>query len=144
MFRFEPIVCLVAFIVGAACSANSARVVGANSIAPFNHDSVTRDSTGRRLAAVVGAVADSAGSPLEGSQILLKPTTGSRPYVTYTNRRGGFVIARVEPGSYEVLIRRLGFAPHVEQRTLRASVVDTVLVRIAIYRPPPCDGIGCY
>jgi hypothetical protein len=106
---------------------------------------VTRDSTGRRVAALAGVVLDSAtGSPLEAAQVLLRSSSLLKPYFTFTDQRGSFIIGRVEPGSYQLMIRRLGYAAHVEQRSLRASVVDTLEVRLGVFKQSPCSGIDCY
>jgi hypothetical protein len=94
---------------------------------------------------LAGIVLDSAsGSPLEASQVLLRSSSILKPYFAFTDKRGSFIIGRVEPGSYELLIRRLGYAPHVERRNLSASVVDTLRVRLGVFKRPPCNGMDCY
>lgn len=129
-----------------ACAAGQPRSSAtAHPVQLFNQDSVTRDSTGRSVSALAGVVLDSSSaSPLEASQILLRSSSVLKPYYTFTDNRGSFVIARVEPGRYELLIRRIGYAPHVEQRNLRAGVVDTLRVRLGISRRALCSGIDCY
>jgi len=98
----------------------------------FSQDSVTRDSTGRKLGALAGVVLDSAsGSVVEGAQVVLRSPTVSNPRFVYTNKRGGFVIGKLEPGSYDILVRRVGFLPFVGRRDLRSGVVDTLTVRLA-------------
>ncbi len=136
---------LVPLVVACACATTSPRGDAiANPIQLFSQDSVTRDSTGKTVAALAGVVVDSAsGSPLEASQVLLRSSGVLKPYFTFTDQRGSFVIGRVEPGSYQLMIRRLGYAAHVEQLTLRARVVDTLRVRLGPFRGPPCDGT-CY
>ncbi len=132
-------------IVASSCTP-SARPFPAQTIfiAHFDRDSLTRDSTGRQVAALIGAVVDSTHeSPLEATQILLRPSGNLRPYFSYTDKRGTFALARVEPGSYAVLVRRIGYSPYIEQRNLTANVIDTMVVRL---KPSaPCvGGIECY
>jgi hypothetical protein len=132
-------------IVVSSCT-SSARPIPAQTIfiAHFDRDSLTRDSTGRQVAALVGAVVDSIGeSPLEATQILLRPSGNLRSHFSYTDKRGTFALARVEPGSYTVLVRRIGYLPHIEQRNLTANVIDTMVVRLK--QSGPCvGGIECY
>jgi hypothetical protein len=98
----------------------------------FSQDSVTSDSTGRRLGALAGVVLDSSsGSGIAGAQVVVRSSTVSNPHFAYTDKRGGFVIGKLEPGRYDVLVRRLGFLPFAGGRSVRAGVVDTLNVRIA-------------
>jgi hypothetical protein len=137
---------LLPLVVACACATSTPR--GRDAVSPiplFSQDSVTQDSTGKRVAALAGVVFDSAsGSPLEAAQVLLRSSTMLKPHFTFTDQRGGFIIGRVEPGSYQLIIRRLGYAAHVEQRTLRASVVDTLHVKLGVFKRAPCSGIDCY
>ena len=97
----------------------------------FSQDSVSRDSTGRKLAAFAGVVLDStSGSGVEGAQVILKSPTVPNPRFAYTDKRSGFVIGKLEPGTYDILVRRIGFLPFVGRRHLRAGVVDTLTIRI--------------
>ncbi|MFL5481819.1 MAG: carboxypeptidase-like regulatory domain-containing protein [Gemmatimonadaceae bacterium] len=132
-------------IVVAACAHRPTPLFAPNIFIPHvDPDSIARDSTGRRVAALVGAVLDSAaGSPLETTQILLQPSSSGRSYFAYTDKRGSFIIRRVEPGSYRVLVRRIGYMAQTEQRNLTASAIDTLVVRMKM--APPCKGgIECY
>ena len=137
---------LLPLVVAYACATTTQRGQDAVSpIKPFSQDSVTRDSTGKRVAALTGVVVDSAsGSPLEAVQVLLRSSSVLKPYFTFTDQRGGFIIGRVEPGAYQLMIRRLGYAAHVEQRSLRPSVVDTLHVRLGVFKLAPCSGMDCY
>ena len=115
------------------CATSRARSSPILGVPAFPQDSVTRDSTGRRLGALAGVVLDSAsGLGVEGAQVSLRSPTLSYPRFAYTNQRGGFVIGKLEPGRYELLVRRLGYLPFRGPRDLRAGVVDTVGVRITI------------
>jgi len=137
---------LLPLVVACACATTPPRGQEITSpIKLFSQDSVTRDSTGKRVAALAGVVLDSAsGSPLEASQVLLRSSSVLKPYFTFTDQRGNFIIGRVEPGSYQLMIRRLGYAAHVEQRILKASVVDTLYVRMGVFKRAPCSGMDCY
>jgi hypothetical protein len=137
---------LLLLVLACACATTTPRGQDAvSSIKVFSQDSVTRDSTGKRVAALTGVVLDSAsGSPLEAAEVLLRSSSVLKPYFTVTDQRGSFIIGRVEPGSYQLMIRRLGYAAHVEQRSLRASVVDTLHVRLGVFKRAPCSGMDCY
>ena len=116
-----------------ACVTTPARNRLTLAVPLFSQDSVTTDSTGRKLGALAGVVLDSAsGSGLEGAQVILSSPSISNPRFAYTNNRGGFVIGRLEPGRYTVVFRRIGFLPFAAARTIRAGLVDTVTVRIAV------------
>jgi len=98
----------------------------------FSQDSVTRDSTGRKLAALAGVVLDSTSrAGVGGAQLVLRSPTLPNPRFAYTDQRGGFIFGRLEPGTYDILVRRLGFLPFSGAHVFRAGVVDTLTVRIA-------------
>jgi hypothetical protein len=119
-------------VAAIGCVTSRTNNVPTTGIPGFPQDSVTRDSTGRKLGALAGVVLDSAsGSGIEGAQVLLRSPDGTNRGAAYTNKRGGFVIGKIEPGSYNVLARRLGYLPSIGRRDLRAGVVDTVILRIA-------------
>ena len=121
-------------IIGCACAGTRpATLAVPNAIPAFNRDSLTRDSGGKRVASMVGIVVDSAArSPVQGATVLLRSANIPKPYFAYTDERGGFVIGRVQPDVYDVLVRRVGYHPHTERRTLRANTVDTLRVRLAV------------
>ncbi|HJP59704.1 MAG TPA: carboxypeptidase-like regulatory domain-containing protein, partial [Gemmatimonadaceae bacterium] len=98
----------------------------------FSQESVTHDSSGRKLGALAGVVLDSAsGSGIPAAQVRLRTSNPPETRYAITSDRGGFIIDRLEPGHYDVLVRRLGFMPFVSHRDVRAGVVDTIVVRIA-------------
>jgi hypothetical protein len=101
-------------------------------IPQYNLDSVTRDSTSNRLYALVGTVVDSAsGQPIPGASITLgqpgRPLRGA-----YSDDRGGFVLGRVVPGRYQLLVRRIGYMANSQVRDARAGVVDTVRAKLSV------------
>jgi len=101
-------------------------------IPQYNVDSVTRDSASNRLYALVGTVVDSAsGRPIPAAVITLRrPQTPDR--AAYSDDRGGFVLGRVVPGHYQLLIRRIGYMPNSQARDALAGVVDTVRARLPV------------
>ncbi len=126
--RTSIVIALFAATAYAASPASTRLKMG---IPVFSQDSVTRDSTGRKLGALAGVVLDSAsGSGLEGAQVLLRSPTVSNPRVAYTNKRDGFVMGKLEPGRYDLLVRRIGFLPFTGRSEVRAGVVDTPTFRI--------------
>jgi hypothetical protein len=99
-------------------------------IPQYNVDLVTRDSTSNRMYALVGTVVDSAsGRPIQGATITLgplqKPARGA-----FSDDRGGFVLGRVQPGHYQLLVRRIGYMAYSRTRDARAGVVDTLKARL--------------
>ena len=98
----------------------------------YNIDSVSHDSASNQMYALVGTVVDSAsGRPIQGAIITLgplpKPARG-----TYSDDRGGFVLGRVPPGHYQLLVRRIGYMPFSQARDARAGVVDTVIAKLPV------------
>jgi hypothetical protein len=82
--------------------------------------------------ALVGTVVDSAsGRPIEAAIITLRQP-GIHDRGAYSNNRGGFVVGRVPPGDYQLLVRRIGYMPFVQARDARAGVVDTVRARLPV------------
>ena len=70
-----------------------------------------------KLTAVVGAVSDSAGNPLENAEILI----GSLRRLVRSQTDGSFRFENVKPGTYEVVARRLGYFPQVRAVTVTDS-----------------------
>jgi hypothetical protein len=98
-------------------------------IPQYNVDSVTRDSAPNRMYALVGTVVDSAsGRPVQGAIISVGPRQKLVRWA-YSDDRGGFVLGRVPPGHYQLLVRRIGYKQFSQTLDARAGVVDTVRVR---------------
>ena len=128
-------------VCGLACAHQSSGTVfnavpwPAAVIPQYNVDSVTRDSASVGAYALVGTVVDSAvGKPLESVQVLLRPSVGDRAFYALTDSRGGFVLGRVPPGRYNMMIRRLGYKAVTGVRDARAGIVDTLKTRMAVYK----------
>jgi len=101
-------------------------------IPQYNVDSVTHDSASNQMYALVGTVVDSAsGQPIQGAIISLGPLPNPAGRA-YSDDRGGFVVGRVPPGHYQLLVRRIGYMPFVQTRDARAGVVDTVRARLPV------------
>lgn len=99
----------------------------------YNVDSVTRDTASVGAYALVGTVVDSAsGKPLESVQVILRIPGGGRNFWTLTDSRGGFVLGRVPPGHYHLIVRRLGYLAVTGVRDAEAGVVDTLKARMPV------------
>jgi hypothetical protein len=122
------------FAVGLTLACTSARVKeNAGRTAPSLGVPIGRDSVGEISYAIVGTVLDSAsGRPVEAAQVLLRETAAAQPYSVQTDRAGSFVLSRVKPGLYQLLIRRIGYKPYVGQRVARAGRVDTLRIQMAV------------
>jgi hypothetical protein len=80
--------------------------------------------------ALVGTVVDSAsGRPIQGAILTLGPLQKPARWAS-SDDRGGFVLGRVPPGHYQLLVRRIGFMPFSQARDARAGVVDTVIAKL--------------
>jgi len=101
-------------------------------IPQYNVDSVTRDSASIGAGALVGTVVDSiSGKPLESAQILLRVPGGGRTFRAITDSRGGFVLGRVPPGHYHLVVRLIGYEAVTGVNDARAGVVDTLRARMS-------------
>jgi carboxypeptidase family protein len=101
-------------------------------IPQYNVDSVTRDSASVRAGALVGTVVDSiSGKPLESAQILLRIPGGGRTFRAISDSRGGFVLGRVPPGHYHLIVRLIGYEAVTGVEDARAGVVDTLRTRMS-------------
>jgi len=99
-------------------------------IPQYNVDSVTHDSASNRMYALVGTAVDSAsGRPIQGAIISLGPLPSPAGHA-YSDDRGGFVVGRVVPGHYQLLVRRIGYMPYSQSCDARPGVVDTVRARL--------------
>lgn len=99
-------------------------------IPKFSVASVTSDSTGAILSALVGTVQETAsGLPVGNAIVLLTSSRGQR-YFSQTDQLGGFVVQRVPPGSYDLLVRRISYQPYAAPHSMRAGVVDTLRLQI--------------
>jgi hypothetical protein len=101
-------------------------------IPQYNVDSVTRDSASNRMYALVGTVVDSASGRVIQAAIITLRQPGNPDRGAFSDDRGGFVLGRVPPGHYQLLVRRIGYMPFVQARDARAGVVDTVRARLPV------------
>ena len=101
-------------------------------IPQYNVDSVTHDSASNQTYALVGTAVDSAsGQPIQGAIISLGPLPNPAGRA-YSDDRGGFVVGRVVPGHYQLLVRRIGYMPYSQSFNARSGVVDTVRARLPV------------
>ncbi len=116
---------------GAAACASVRGVPSIQAAIPkFSVDSVTRDSTGAILSALVGTVQESAsGLPVRHAIVLLTSSRGQH-YYSPTDQFGGFVVQRVPAGSYDLLVRKISYQPYTSPHSMRAGVVDTLRLEI--------------
>ena len=119
-----------------ACARSSGTVFRAVpwqvAIPQYNADSVTRDSASIRVYALVGTVVDSInGKPLESAQILLRVPGGGRTFRAITDNRGGFVLGRVPPGHYHLIVRLISYEALTGVQDAQAGVVDTLRARMS-------------
>ena len=126
----------LAFVVAAACSGSTRPKTA---IVPrFDQQAITGGFTG----ALVGTVVDSAaGLPIEHAQLLLRSAITAQPSYAFTDSHGGFVLGRVAPGNYSVLVRALGYAFRTDSVSISSSRVDTLSTRLR--RVSTCQGIDC-
>jgi len=101
-------------------------------IPQYNVDSVTRDSASNRTYALVGTVVDSASGRSIDAAIITLRQPGTHDRGTYSDDRGGFVLGRVPPGHYQLLVRRIGYMPFLQTRDARAGIVDTVRATLPV------------
>jgi hypothetical protein len=70
--------------------------------------------------AIKGTVNDEKGAPLPGATVFI---TNSK-YVTITNNEGKFNFDNIQPGTYEVVIKLLGFLPYVQSITINNAAAN--------------------
>jgi len=119
-----------------ACARSSGTVFRAVpwqvAIPQYNVDSVTRDSASISAYALVGTVVDSiSGKPLESAQVLLRVPGGGRTFRAITDNRGGFVLGRVPPGHYHLIVRLISYDALTGVQDARAGVVDTLRAKMS-------------
>jgi hypothetical protein len=91
----------------------------------------------RRLAAqtstgsIRGVVADSAGVPLSGAQVIAQNTSTGVPRTASTNARGFYSLAGLTPAPYQITVRHIGNAPVQRPAQLQVGQVLTLDFRLA-------------
>jgi len=100
-------------------------------IPPYNPDSATHDEHSMAMNALVGTVVNAdSGQPLGASEILIRRGDGKIISIM-TDMRGGFVVPRIPPGDYAMIVRRVGYEPIVDIRSAQAGVVDTLRLKLS-------------
>ena len=115
-----------------ACITTRGRSSASEPLIPhFDLESLTRDSTHLRRSALVGTVEDSSsGRPLGGAQVLLTSQPPGKNYYSYTDDFGGFAVKAVAPGSYDIMIRKVGYYPLTATHVFRLGFADTLRARL--------------
>ena len=97
----------------------------------FDAGSATRDSSSAVMFALVGTVVDAdSGQPLVSSEILVRRASDGKIMQTMTNSRGGFIMPRIPPGQYGLIVRRIGYVPLTDLRDASAGLVDTLRLKM--------------
>ena len=100
-------------------------------IPSFDAGSATRDSTSTVMYALVGTVVDAdSGQPLVSSEILVRRASDGKIMQALTNSRGGFIMPRIPPGQYGLIVRRIGYVPLSDLRDGAAGAVDTLRLKM--------------
>jgi len=85
---------VVSLLAVSGCATARTTSTLTNAIPVFSQDSVTRDSTGRKLGALAGVVLDSAsGAAIAGAQIVVRSQSTPQSRFAYTSERGGFLVS---------------------------------------------------
>lgn len=95
----------------------------------YNADSATHDANSMAMNALVGTVVNfDWGQPLGASEIVIRRAGDGKIISMMTDMRGGFVVPRIPPGEYGLIVRRVGYEPVTDIRVAQAGVVDTLRV----------------
>lgn len=101
-------------------------------IPAYNPDSATHDSNAGALHALVGTVVDEdSGQPLAASEVIIRRASDGKIISIMTDMRGGFVVPRIPPGQYGLIVRRVGYEPLADIRAGEPGVVDTVRLKLS-------------
>jgi hypothetical protein len=105
---------------------------GAPGIPSFQSEVITGRDSGELLAALVGTVVDSVtGRALEGASVVVRPRgTSDNRIGSFVDSHGGFVIRRVKPGPYQMLVRRIGFDAFTQDWDATQGKIDTARFRL--------------
>lgn len=87
---------------------------------------LARGALGQR-ATLTGIVRDSSGAPIPQADVSIP----GAHVLTRTSDAGVFILTRVEAGSAELSVRRLGYVPRSLQVDIRAATSDTLVVVLA-------------
>ena len=101
-------------------------------IPSYNVDSATHDSNAGVMHALVGTVVDEdSGQPLAASEVIIRRASDGKIVSIMTDMRGGFVVPRIPPGDYGLIVRRVGYEPIADVRVGQAGVVDTLRLKLS-------------
>ena len=142
--QYRPIIVALAALAATACVAHRGERFAAYSpepalgmlhvvaaIPPYNADSATHDEHAQAVNALVGTVVNSdTGQPLGASEILIRRGGDGKIISIMTDMRGGFVVPRIPPGDYGLIVRRVGYEPITDIRSAQPGVVDTLRLKL--------------
>jgi hypothetical protein len=131
-----------ALVVCCACATTRTEASSGASIPVFTAEDLTTEQNNHGVAALVGTVVDSAsGAPLDATRIVVVSEDNSEMRMAFTDQRGGFLLPQLKPARYKLVTQRVGYGPHMEWKTTRAGMVDTVRARVPLLIH--CGGIDC-
>jgi hypothetical protein len=100
-------------------------------IPAYNADSATHDTNSVAMHALVGTVVNSdSGQPLGATEILIRRPGDGKIISIITDMRGGFVVPRIPPGDYALIVRRVGYESIGDIRSAHAGEVDTLRLKL--------------
>ena len=100
-------------------------------IPAFDAESATRDATSAPMFALTGTVVDlESGQPLASSEIIVRRAGDGKIVSTLSDARGGFIVPRIPPGTYGLIVRRVGYEPVADLRDARAGAIDTLRLKM--------------
>lgn len=97
----------------------------------FDAESATRDATSAPMFALTGTVVDlESGQPLGSTEIIVRRSSDGKIVSTLTDGRGGFIVPRIPPGTFGLIVRRVGYEPMADLRDARAGAIDTLRLKM--------------
>ena len=100
-------------------------------IPAFDAESAMRDANSAPMFALTGTVVDlESGQPLVSSEIIVRRPSDGKIVSTLTDGRGGFMVPRIPPGQYGLIVRRVGYEPMADLRDARAGAIDTLRLKM--------------
>ena len=100
-------------------------------IPAFDAESAMRDANSAPMFALTGTVVDlESGQPLASSEIIVRRASDGKIVSTLTDGRGGFMVPRIPPGLYGLIVRRVGYESVADLRDARAGAIDTLRLKM--------------
>jgi hypothetical protein len=81
--------------------------------------------------ALTGTVVDlESGQPLASSEIIVRRASDGKIVSTLSDARGGFIVPRIPPGPFGLIVRRVGYEPVADLRDARPGAIDTLRLKM--------------